>query len=99
MHMYSCETTWLEQALQNITNTWSIVMRANLLHAYYGEGGEMMLSLVIRDDVHAPHGDILLKQTLSSITTGALVQPLHPTHLLTCALSSWVWLNRQHTNA
>ena len=30
MHMYSCETTWLEQALQDITDTRSIVMRQTL---------------------------------------------------------------------
>ena len=29
----------------------------------------------------------------------ALVRPLHPTCLLTCTWSSWVWLNRKHTNA
>jgi len=32
----------------------------NSLHACDDEGGEMMLSLVICDGVHAPHGDILL---------------------------------------
>jgi len=51
-----------------------------------------MASLVIRDGVHAPHVDILLKQILPSIGTGALVRPLHPTCPLTCAWSSWVWL-------
>ena len=30
MHMYSCETTWLEQAMQDITDTRSIVMRPTI---------------------------------------------------------------------
>jgi len=47
-----------------------------------------MPSLVVRDGVHTPHGDILLKQTLASTVTGALVHPLHPIHLLSCAWSS-----------
>ena len=47
-----------------------------------------MPSLVIRDGVHAPHGDILLKRTLASIAIGALVQLLNPIRLLTCAWSS-----------
>jgi len=59
--MYSCETTWLEQAMQDITNTWSVVMRLTLWHTCDGEGGELMPSLVICDGVYAPHGDILLK--------------------------------------
>ena len=99
MHMYSCETTWLGQALQDITNTRSVVVRPTLWHACDGEGGKLMPSFVIHDGVHAPHGDILLKQTLPSIATGALVWPLHPTHLLTWAWSSWVQLNQKHTNA
>jgi len=33
----------------------------------------MMPSLVICDGVHAPHGDILLKRTLASVATGALI--------------------------
>jgi len=56
----------------------------------------MMPSLVVGDGVHAPHGDILLKRTLA---TGALVQPLHPTCLLTSTWSSWVRLNQKHTDA
>ena len=99
MHMYSCETTWLEQALQDITGTWSAMVRPTLWHACDSEAGELMLSLVICDGVHAPHGDILLKQTLASIATGALVRLIHPTHMLTCAWSSWVRLNRQKTDA
>ena len=93
MHMYSCETTWLEQALQDITNTRSVEMRPTLWYACDGEGGEMMPSLVINDGVYAPHGEILLKKSLASIATSALIQSLHPTCLLTCAWSSWVWLN------
>ena len=31
-----------------------------------------MPSLVIRDGVHAPHGDIFLKRTLASITSGCI---------------------------
>lgn len=68
-----------------------------LWHACDGESGELMPSLVIRDGVHAPHGDIFLKQTLSSVAYGALVWLLHPTHLLTYTWYSWVWLNWQHT--
>ena len=90
MHMYSCETTWLEKALQDITDTRSAVVRPTLSHARDGEVGELMPSLVIHDGVHAPHGGILLKRTLAFVATGALVRPLHPTHLLTCACSSWV---------
>jgi len=30
MHMYSCETTWLEQALLDIIDTWSVVVRPTL---------------------------------------------------------------------
>ena len=99
MHMYSCETTLLEKSMQDITDTRSTMMRPTLWHACDGEGGEMMPSLVIRDGVHAPHGDILLKWTLASIAPGALVSILHPTRLLTCACSSWVWLNQKHTDA
>jgi len=91
--MYSCETTWLEKALQDITDTRFTVVRPTLSRACDGEGGEMMPSLVIHDGVHAPHGDILLKRTLVSIAIGALVRPLHPTRLLTSAWSSWVHLN------
>ena len=69
MHMYSCETTWLEKALQDITDTWFTVMRPTLWHAIDGEGGGLMLSLVIRDGEHAPRGDILLKWTLASIAS------------------------------
>ena len=98
MHMYSCETTWLEKALQDITDTRSTVMRPTLWHACDGEGGELMPSLVFCDGVHAPHGDLLLKRTLASVATNALVRPLHPTHLLTCTWYSWVRLNRKHTN-
>ena len=61
MHMYSCETTWLEQALQDITDTPSAVVRPTLRHVCDDEFGEMMPSLVVCDGVHAPHGDILLK--------------------------------------
>jgi len=93
MHMYSCETTWLEQALQDITATQSIMLRPIIWHACDGEVGELMLSLVVHDGVHAPHGDLLLKRTLSSIAIGALVRPLHPTHPLTCAWYSWLCLN------
>lgn len=99
MHMYSCETTWLEQALQDITDTQSTVLRPTLWHACDREAGEMIPSLVVRDGVHAPHGDILLKWTFSFVATSALVRALHVTHLLTCAWSSWVWLNWQHTYA
>jgi len=53
-----------------------------------------MPSLVLRDGVHAPHGDVLLKRTLAYVATGALVWPLHPNHLLTWTWSSRVWLNR-----
>jgi len=73
--MYSCETTWLEQALQYITDTQSVVMRPTLRHAYDGEAGELMPSLVVHDGMHTPHGGILLKQTLSSIATSTLVCP------------------------
>ena len=59
----------------------------------------MMPILVVHDGVHAPHGDILLKQNLTSIATGALVRLLHPTRLLTCAGSSRVHLNWKNTNA
>ena len=69
MHMYSCETTWLEQALQDITNTQSVVTRPTLWHACDGEGGDLIPILIIRDGVNAPHGDILLKRTLASIAT------------------------------
>ena len=55
--------------------------------------GELMPSLVICDGVHATHVDILLKRTIAVVATGALVRSLHPTHLLTCAWSSWVVLN------
>ena len=89
MHMYSCETTWLEQALQDITNTLSVVVRPTLWHDCDGEDGELMPSLSVRDGVHAPHGDILLKWTLASVATGPLVRPLHPTCLLTCTWYSW----------
>ena len=99
MRMYSCETTWLEKALQDITNTQSAVMRPTLWHDGDGKGGELMPSLVIYDGVHAPHGDILLKWTLSSIATSALVQALHPARILTCTWSSWARLNQQHTDA
>jgi len=99
MHMYSCETTWLEQALQDIIDTRSTVVRPTLWYACYGEAGEMFPSLVICDVVHASHGDILLKRTLASVATSALVQPLLPTRLLTCAWSSWVRLNWKHTDA
>jgi len=58
--MYSCETTWLEQAMEDITDTWSVVMRPTLWHACDCESGEMP-SLIIRDGVHTPHDDILLK--------------------------------------
>jgi len=85
--------------MKYITDTWSIVMRPTIWHACDGEGGGLMPSLIVHDGVHAPHGDILLKQTLASIATGALVQLLHPTHLLTCTWSSWVQLNWKHTNA
>ena len=98
IHMYSCETKWLEQALQDITNTQFAMMRQTLWHACDGEGGDLMPSLVVRDGVHAPHGDILLKRTLASVATGALVRPLHPTHLLTCTWFSWVRKNQQHTD-
>jgi len=99
MHMYSRETTWLEKALQDITDTRSVVMRPTLWHSCDGEGGEMMPSLVVHDGVYALHVDILLKRTLASVAIGALVRPLHPTRLLTCTWSSWVWLHRKHTNA
>ena len=99
MHMYSCETKWLEQAMKDIIDTRSAMMKPTLWHACDGEGGELMPSLVIHDDVHAPHSDILLKRTLASVVTGALVWPLHLTCLLTCAWSSWVWLNWKHTYA
>jgi len=52
---------WLEQAMQDITDTWSVVMRPTLWHACDGEDGDLMPSLVIRDGVHTPHGDIFLK--------------------------------------
>ena len=71
-------------------------MRLTLWNACDGDGGEMIPKLVIRDGLHAPHGDIFLKRTLASIATGALVWLLHPTCMLTCAWSSWVWMNRQH---
>lgn len=99
MHMYSCETTWLEKALQDITNTQSTVVGPNLWYACDGEASELMPILVIREGMHAPHGDILVKRTLASLATSALVQRLHPTHLLTCTWSSWVQLNRKHTDA
>jgi len=44
-------------------------MRPTLWHACDGEGGELMPSLVVYDGVHAPHGDIFLKQTLASATS------------------------------
>ena len=69
MHMYWSETTWLEQAMQDITNTWSVVMRLTLWHALDGEGGEMMPSLVAHDGVHVFHGDIFLKRTLAYIAS------------------------------
>ena len=99
MHMYSCETAWLEQALQDITSTWSTMVRSTLWYARDGEASELMPRLVVRDVVYAPHRDILLKRTLAFVATGALVWPFHPTHLLTCAWSSWVQLNLQHTYA
>ncbi len=58
-----------------------------------------MPSLAICDDVHAPHGDILLKRTLASAATGALVRSLHPTRMLTCAWSSGVWLNQKNIDS
>jgi len=97
--MCPCETKWLKQAIQDITDTQSVVMRPTLWHACDGEGGELMPSLVIYDGVHALHGDILLKQTLASVASDALVWLLHPTRLLTCAWSSWVWLNQKHIDA
>jgi len=30
MHMYLCETKWLEKSMQDITDTWSLVMRPPL---------------------------------------------------------------------
>ena len=99
MHMYSSETTWLEQALQDTIDTQSVVVKPALSHACDGEAGELMPSLVIHDGVHAPHGDILLKRTLTFVATSALFWSLHPTHPLTCTWYSWVWLNRQHTDA
>ena len=78
--------------MQDTTDTWSIMMRPTLWHACDGEGGDLMPSLVIRDGVHAPHVDILLKRTLAFVATGALVWLLHPTRLLTFTWSSWVRL-------
>ena len=66
------ETKWLEKAMQDIIDTQSIVVKPNLWHVCDGEGGELMLSLVICDGVHALHGDILLKRTLSSIVSGCI---------------------------
>jgi len=99
MHMYSCETTWLEKAKQDIIETRSAMMRPTLWHACDGEGGELIPSSVILDGVYAPHGDILLKRTLAFVAIGALVMPLHRTRLLTCAWSPWVRLNWKHTDA
>ena len=96
MRVYSCETTWLEKAKKDIIDTRSTMVRPTLWHSSDGGGGELMPSLVVCDGVHAPHGDILLKWTLASVATSALVQTLHPTHLLTCAWSSWVELNWKH---
>ena len=69
MHMYSCETTWLEQALQDIIGTRFVVMKPTLWHACDSDGGELMPSLVVHDGVHALHGDILMKWTLTSIAS------------------------------
>jgi len=93
MCMYSCETTCREKALQDITNTQSTMVRPTLSHPCDGQTGELLPSLVIHDGVHAPHGEILLKQTLPSVATSELVRSLHPTCLLTCAWSSWISLN------
>ena len=59
--MYSCEMKWLEEAMQDITDTPSVEVIPTLWHACDAEGGELMPSLVVHDGVHALHGDILLK--------------------------------------
>lgn len=64
MHMFSCEMTWLEQALQDIANTLSTLVRLVLWHACDGEARELMPSLVVCDGVHVSHRDIFLKRTL-----------------------------------
>jgi len=62
--MCPCETKWLEKTTQDITNTQSIVVRKILWHAFDGEGGHLMPSLVTRDGVQ---GEIFLGQALTSI--------------------------------
>ena len=47
--------------MQDIIDTRFAVMRPTRRHAYDGESGELMQSLVIYDGVHAPIGDILSK--------------------------------------
>ena len=69
MHMPPCERKWLEKAMQDITVTWSVVVRPTLWQACDGEGHEFMPCFVIRDGVHVLHGDIFLKKTLASIAS------------------------------
>ena len=61
MHMCPCETKWLEQAMEDITDTWSVVVRPTLSHAFDVKGGELMPRLAIGNGVHVLHGDILMK--------------------------------------
>jgi len=66
MHMYPCETKWLEKALQDNINTQTIVVRPTL-HPCNGQWCELMPILVICDGVHALNGDIFLKRTLAFV--------------------------------
>ena len=58
--------------MQDITDTWSVVVRPNISHASDGEGDELMPSLVVSEGVHALHGDNLLKKTLASTASGCI---------------------------
>ena len=59
--MYPCETKWLEQAMQDITNTQTVVVRPTLDILVMVDGGKLMSSLFVRDGVRALNGDIILK--------------------------------------
>ena len=100
LHMYPCETKWLEQAMQDITKTQIVVGRTTLWHSHDDQWWKIDAKLgrlwwfICTQWWHAAERELLPR-----LHPGTLIWLPCPTHLITCASSSWVKLDQKHTDS
>jgi len=90
----------LEQAMQYITMTWKIVGIPTLWHPHDGRRWQTNAKLGIpRCCLCTLWWNISGSKLLPPSHLSTLLGILFPTHLITYASLSWVWLDQRHTDA